>query len=454
MLPEAFQAFVEKTPIAVLARASLESLFCADDIDQLFRDTAQQQYQHAILFSTLTELMLNVVLRQQPSVYAAFRHFRAEGRLSVAASSLYEKLQNVELGVSAALVQHSADRVAAVLEALNALEPSWLPGWRIRLLDGSHLAGTEHRLEELRTTWAGALPGTVLAVLDQQSQLVTDVFLTPDGHAQERSLLDDVLEQIRDRDLWIADRNFCTLKFLFGIDHARAAFVIRQHGTLKGRLVGKRRQIGRTETGMVYEQRIVVEFEGCQATWRRVTVALDQPTSDGDTEIHILTNLTESQATGCAVAELYRKRWTIEGRFYEVTQTLNCEPQTLGYPQAALFAFCLALLASNAVALLKGALRSVHGAATVSGLSAYYLTLEIQQTYRGMMVVLPDESWSFLGKLTAARLARVLRTIAEAVQLPRYAKSKRGPKKKPPSRGRYSNGKHVSTHELLEARKG
>ena len=154
------------------------------------------------------------------------------------------------------------------------------------------------------------------------------------------------------------------------------------------------------------------------------------------------------------MAELYRKRWTIEGRFYEVTQTLNCEPQTLGYPQAALFAFCLALLASNAVALLKGALRSVHGASKVSGLSAYYLTLEIQQTYRGMMVVLPDESWTFLGKLTAARLARVLRTIAEAVQLPRYAKSKRGPKKKPPSRDRYSNGKHVSTHELLEARKG
>jgi hypothetical protein len=174
-----------------------------------------------------------------------------------------------------------------VLDQLQALEPSWLPGWRIRLLDGSHLAGTEHRLEELRTTWAGALPGTVLAVLDQQSQLVTDVFLTPDGHAQERSLLDDVLTQIRERDLWIADRNFCTLKFLFGIDRAGAAFVIRQHGTLKGRLVGQQRRVGRTDTGMVYEQAIVLEFEGRQTTWRRVTVVLDQPTSDGDTEIHL-----------------------------------------------------------------------------------------------------------------------------------------------------------------------
>lgn len=50
------------------------------------------------------------------------------------------------------------------------------------------------------------------------------------------------------------------------------------------------------------------------------------------------------------VAELYLKHWTIEGRFYEVTQTLDCEPNTLAYPKAALFAFCLALVASNAVA--------------------------------------------------------------------------------------------------------
>jgi hypothetical protein len=33
----------------------------------------------------------------------------------------------------------------------------------------------------------------------------------------------------------------------------------------------------------------------------------------------------------------------------------------LGYPQAALFPFCLALLAYNAVSLITAALRSAHG---------------------------------------------------------------------------------------------
>lgn len=454
MLPTVFQPFLQKTPVAVLAQAALEGLFCDDDLNELFRTTARSQYQHELLFSHLVDLLLAVVLRQQPSVHASYRHFVAEGRVTVSPGAVYEKLNGLELGVSAALVAHSAQRAAPAIAHLNAAEPSWLPGWRIRIVDGSHLAGTDHRVHELRQTWAGALPGKVLAVLDQQTQLVTEVFLTPDGHAQERSLLDDVLAVVQAKDLWIADRNFCTLKFLFRLDGSQAAFAIRQHGSLPGQLRGERQPIGRTETGMVYEQAFAIEYEGQTLQLRRVTIELDEPTQDGDTEIHVLTNLTAEQADACLVAEMYRKRWTIEGRFYEVTMTLNCEPRTLGYPQAALFAFCLALVASNAVAVLKAALRSVHGAEKVAGLSAYYLTLEIQQTYRGMRVALPEERWQFLRQLTSGEWAQVLREIAAVVPLQRYAKAKRGPKKKPPPRSRYKNGGHVSTYKLLQTRKG
>jgi hypothetical protein len=61
------------------------------------------------------------------------------------------------------------------------------------------------------------------------------------------------------------------------------------------------------------------------------------------------------------VARLYGKRWSIGTAFFEITTTLSCEINTLGYAKAALFAFCLALLASNAVLLIKAALRSAHG---------------------------------------------------------------------------------------------
>ena len=233
-------------------------------------------------------------------------------------------------------------------------------GYRCRILDGNHLSKTERRIKELRATWAAAMPGKVLAVYEPATDLVTHVCLTPDGHAQERELFDDVLALVQRRNLWwIADRNFCTLKLLFGIDAQGAAFAIRQHAGLPVRLLGKRRYRGRAATGLVYEQAMELEYEGQTLRVRRVTVVLDVPTTDGDTEIHVVTNLSEKKADALAVAELYRKRWTIEGRFYEVTQTLNCEPNTLGYPKAALFAF-LALVASNAVALLRASLRAVH----------------------------------------------------------------------------------------------
>jgi hypothetical protein len=451
MIPAVFEPFLQEAPLCVMTRVALESLFDPDRLDALFRNTAQRQYQKELLFSQVVELMNSVVLRVHPSVLAAYKKRRH--LLSVSDQAVYDKLQCMELAVSEALVADSATHIAPVLTALDGGLPPWLPGYRARVLDGNHLSKTERRLEVLRHTWAAALPGTVLAVYEQQLDLVTKVVLTPDGHAQERSLLGEVLPLVRARDLWIADRNFCTLRFLFGIAAAKAAFVIRQHGQLAGRLLGQRRSRGRTATGRVYEQELELEHDGRTLTVRRVTLVLDQPTQDGDTELHILTNLSAEEASAAQVADLYGRRWTIEGRFYEVTQTLNCEPNTLGYPRAALFAFCLALVASNAVALQKAALRSEHKVEAVAAMSSYYMSLEVQETYRGMMIALPPPLWEPFGALPAADLAEVLRAVARRVQPANYAKAKRGPKKPPPPKGQYHNGGHVSTHKLLQNRR-
>jgi IS4 transposase len=451
MIPAAFQPFLEQAPLCVLARVVLERLFVAERLDQLFRDTAHRQYQQELLFSQVTELMLSVVLQTHPTVYAAYKKRAAE--LPVSDQAVYDKLRCMELGVSAALVADSAAQVAPVIAALGATWPPWLPGYRTRVIDGNHLGGTERRLRPLRQTWAAALPGKVLAVYEQEPDVVSQVFLTPDGHAQERSLLDAVLTSVRERDLWIADRNFCTLPFLAGLIQAKAAFILRQHGTLKGRLRGQRRHVGRSATGAVYEQEVEFQHAGAVLRLRRVSVVLDQPTRNGDQELHLLTNLPEADADAVRVAELYRKRWTIEGRFYEVTQTLNCEPNTLAYPKAALFAFCLALVASNAVALLKAALRCVHAPEDVAAMSSFYMAEEVRTTTVGMMVALPPEAWAEFRRPDIASWAEVLRRIAGYVEPARYRKARRGPKKPPPPRGPYQNGGHVSTHRLLEEQK-
>jgi IS4 transposase len=452
VLNEIFQPFIEEKPVCVMARAVLERLLSPGYLDALFERTAQQQYTKELLFSTAVDLMTQVVLGRKPSVHAAWKALQE--RLGVSSTAVYDKLQHMELAVSQALVHDSARQAAPVIAALRGQLPPWLKGYHTKILDGSHLEATEHRLDALRTTWAAPLPGQGLVVLDQPTMTVCDILLCEDGQAQERSLLPQVLSLVQAKELWIADRNFCTYGFLLGLADRHAFFVIRQHGSLGGQRLGQRKPRGRCATGRVYEQRLrLVDEAGQQRDVRRVTVELDQPTEDGDTEIHILTNLPAQDATAVQVADLYRQRWTIEGLFGEVRQTLACEIKTLAYPKAALFAFCVGLLAVNAVAVLKAALRVAHGEKQAMNLSAYYLTLEIRETYAGMMVAIPARHWAVFGQLSDAELAAVLCQMAGHMVVCHYTKHRRGPKKKPPPRSRYRNGEHVATSKVLAARK-
>jgi IS4 transposase len=453
LLDTIFAPFVQERPICVMARAVLERLLDAQRLDELFAHTAQQQYTRDLLFSSLVQLMSEVVLGIHPTVHAAYQ--ANPEAIGVSTTALYNKLDRVETGVSAALVRDSAELAEPVIKALGASHPRWIPGYQIKVLDGNHLASTEHRLKDLRSTWAAPLPGQALVVLDQHRMLITDVILNEDGHAQERRMIPEVLDLVEADQLWIEDRNFCTLSFLFGMHRRGATFVVRQHAQLQGELLGRARRTGTTRSGPVYEQLMRVRDPESAETMliRRITVTLKVPTRDGDTDLHLLSNVPSARATAAQLARVYGKRWTIETAFFEITTTLTCELNTLGYPKAALFAFCLALLAYNAVSLIKAALRSEHGRKQVNDeVSGYYLALEISRTYDGMMIAIPTPHWQFFRELSDRDFANALRELATSVKLSRYQKHPRGPKNKPPERTPYEKGKHVSTAKLIAMR--
>jgi hypothetical protein len=353
-------------------------------------------------------------------------------------------------------VRHTAAALGPVIDELEARKEPWLDGYRVRILDGNHLPGTEHRLEPLRTTRAGALPGFGLVVFDPQGMLAVDTILCEDGHAQERSLTDEILRLIRAGDLWIGDRNFCTTALLFGIHGLAGCFVIRQHGsTLSWEPVGRRQPRGRGPTGEVFEQTLKLTDDRGQILFvRRITVVLDTPTRDGDREIHILTDLPAEVADAIAVAELYRKRWTLETAFQELEATLQSEINALGYPKAALFAFSVALVAYNILSTVKAALRSVHGAKVVDeGVSAHDLAEEVAGTNRGMMIAIPADEWVVFHGMPPRELVPILKRWAGAVRLSEYRKQPRGPKKSRPQRQSGAEVKHVATAQLLMTRK-
>jgi IS4 transposase len=453
LLDAVFAPFVKERPICVMARGVLERLLDADRLDTLFERTAAHQYTRELLFSSLVQLMSEVVLGVQPSVHAAYQANKEA--IGVSTTALYNKLDRLETAVSAAMVRDSARLAEPVIQALHASHPRWLPGYTIKVLDGNHLSATEHRLKELRQTWAAPLPGQALVVLDQQRMLITDVVLTEDGHAQERRAIDQVLHKVCAGELWIEDRNFCTLGLMFGLARRGAAFLVRQHGQLQGQLLGERRRAGVTRRGPVYEQVMLVRDAASGETMqvRRMTVVLTEPTRDGATELHILSNIPTEEARAGKLAMVYGKRWSIETAFFELTTTLSCEINTLGYPKAALFAFCLALVAYNAVAVIKAALRREHGKPKGNdAVSSYYLALELRRTYDGMMIAIPAPYWAVFREMSNTELAEFLRTLAAAANLARYRKHPRGPKKKPPAKTAYKPGSHVATAKFIAQR--
>ena len=458
LLSGVFERFVCESPVTVMFRGMLENAWAADELDNVFLQTAHKQYLRKILFSDLVDLMSLVVTCAKPSVRAAYQTLK--GRIRAHVSDVYRKLDGIEPQVSAELVRHLASRLQAVVEETGGALPARFPGYRMLILDGNHLAKTQHRLKELRTTRSGPLPGQALAVLDPRLMLVVDVFPCENGHAQERSLLRTVLERVQPGDLFIDDRNFCTSGFLFGLALDRGAFFItRQHAStlcwepVEGE---EERYVGKNASGEVWERpiRLTDPESGKQMIVRRVRVKLYQPTRNGDKEVVVLTNLPPVH-DALVVADAYLDRWTIENAFGELALAFNAEIDTLAYPPAALFAFCVALMCYNLLSVVKAALRAVHGAEKVKKeVSTYYLADEIASVWRGMMIAIPEPNWAeaFAG-LKPKPVAELLVSLAKQVDLPRFQKHPRGPKKKAPKRTSGKLQKHIATAKILAQRK-
>ncbi len=104
-------------------------------------------------------------------------------------------------------------------------------------------------------------------------------------------MFNQVLATVSEGELGIGDRNICTVGFLWGLHRKGARNVIREHKSMP---------------------------------WKALTTSL--------------------QANGSVFkGELFEQTVQITLLFQTVTENYECEIQTLGYPKAALFSFCLAI---------------------------------------------------------------------------------------------------------------
>jgi hypothetical protein len=328
----------------------------------------------------------------------------------------------------------------------------------VRIVDGNHLAGTDHRLKELRSIGDAAQPGHTLAVLNPQRQLIERVVVCCDGHANQKPLFVRLLSEIEPKQCWIADRDFSTRSFLFGVADRKAYFVVRHHAGLDVQSLGPACRRGTTKTGEVYEQQVrLPASQGGELEIRRITVKLLKPTRGKDLEIHVLTNLP-AKVTAGKIANAYLSRWKIEAAFYKLTMVLRCELNTLGYPEAALFGFCLAVVMYNALSAVMAAIRVARPEVAAAApkkqkLSFYYLADEIAGVWRGMALVIPASRWTkAFAHRTPAQMAKLLLWLACQGPIEPFLTHPARVKKRK-KRRIIQHGGHVSTYRILALRK-
>jgi hypothetical protein len=162
MLGGVFARFVEKSPISVMVRATLERVLGADRLDLWYERTAEQQYTREILFSTVYDLMSQVVFCVQPSVRAAYLAHEADVGTSLV--SVYNKLSGLETRTSVEPVRSSARAFAPLMAQMEGERAPWLAGYRVKIVDGTCLEASEHRLKARREATGRALPGKSRAV--------------------------------------------------------------------------------------------------------------------------------------------------------------------------------------------------------------------------------------------------------------------------------------------------
>jgi hypothetical protein len=187
-----------------------------------FEKYAVRQYQQDLLFSSLVDLMSTVVCGIHPSVNAAYRA-KAEN-LTVFTTALYNKLQGIEIEVSQGLLAETAQQLEDLCSQMGDSPESMLPGYDIRIADGSCLASSEHRLKPTR---------------------------------------------VKAKQVWMGDRNFCTAHFLTSIDHQQGFFVIREHKSLPTQEVSLLKSLGEINSGKLFSQMISINFEGKTVHGRR-----------------------------------------------------------------------------------------------------------------------------------------------------------------------------------------
>ena len=309
-------------------------------------------------------------------------------------------------------------------DALGFVSWEGIPGYRLLVVDGNQLEKTKKRIGKLQRKGAAPLPGTAVARFDLSRQIFDRVYLLEDAHQQECSMCPAIANDLEPGDVILADQHYCVVEFMEQIAAKPEPknFIIRHHTSLEGVLLGERKKLGQIATGAVYEQVLQLTKQEDSLAIQRLTIELDEPTQDGDREIHLLTNLP-LDIRGERIAEVDHRCSEERTGFDYLRTCFQGELASLNNPRAPLFLFSMSSIAFNVLQIIWAAFHACHEEEEIENISDFYVSQQIMNATPGMLIVLDDAEWDLLIPDSQKEVAQLLKRMAKATSLIEYRKS-------------------------------
>ena len=393
--------------------------FAMDDpwLDDLWTRHRGRCYERDLKFSTLAYLIADALLEHGGSGHQAFERARDAAILPVSITSAYDKLGNMPVPVSEALLAEATQRMNAILPEVPAIDPlpdCWAD-FEVFGADGKAIKHVKRLLKPLRGLQAGILGARASVGLNLRTGLAVAMVSHLDGEAGEAALTEVLLPNLAraaGQRLWLVvlDRLYGNLSFPQRVLKAGGHFLIRYcSNTTFVPDPTRPAQEGRDSKG----HRIVQEWgwlgkvdKADRQYVRRIT----KHWSDGK-ELGVVTDLLdEVKYPAEAMLRTYQSRWGIETVFHQITDVFSLRHLIGTMPKAVLFQLSFCLLLYNALQVVRAHLAS-HQECEAKTISNEKLFYDVKRQLVAVSELVDAEPLlSLLGEVpTAAELREFLR---------------------------------------------
>jgi Transposase DDE domain len=328
-------------------------------LNRVFDEHRGRCYEKVITFPVLVQLIASALLEHEGSGRASYEAARENGTLTASVWAAFQKLGNIPLKVSEALLSQGSQRLLRVMPDHDRAGdvPASLADFEIVIFDGKAIKRVMKRLKALWGKAGGLLGGRALVAMHFQKGLVLAMATHEDGDANDARFVPELLAQVR-RDvpgvrLYVGDRQYCDPTQAERLVNQGDHFVVRYHG--KNRFDADPGAAVRA--GVDAQGRRVTEswgWLGSPANPRRRYVrriTLERP---GDDDLILITDLLDADTYPAVdLLWVYLQRWNIERVFQQVTEVFHLRKLIGSSPKATVFQFGFCLLLYNMIQVIR-----------------------------------------------------------------------------------------------------